>query len=179
MNHIKKLYKVICICVLVGTILCFKNSSVTVVTQASNINLNKSVNLNAMSKVIKNFSLNDINTPLDTYNGKLTAYLANCPECSGRLGCNGQNVLNGVTTYNDNMYGTVNIVASSSNLACGSIVRFKSYNSDDYITAIVLDRGVTGTTLDLLVNDMSTARSVGSRNITYDILRFGYNRYIA
>lgn len=179
MNHVRKIYKVFCIFILVATILCFKNSSVTVITQAANVNLNKSINLNAMSKVIKNFSLNDINTPLDTYNGKLTAYLANCPECSGRLGCNGQNVLNGTTTFYDSMYGTVNIVASSSNLACGSIVRFKSYNSDNYITAIVLDRGVTGTTLDLLVNDMSVARQVGARSITYDILRFGYNRNIA
>ena len=179
MKQVKKVYKIICICILITTILCFKNSSITVITQASNVNLNKNIDLNAMSHVIKNFSMKDINTPLDTYNGKLTAYLANCPACSGRLGCNGQNVLDGTTTFNDSMYGTVNIVASSPSLACGSIVRFKSYNSDNYITAIVLDRGVTGTTLDLLVNNMGTTRTVGARNITYDILRFGYNRNIA
>lgn len=176
MRYLKKAYKILCIILVVGIILCFKNSSITVLTQASNVNLNKNINLNAMTEVVKKFNASDISVPLDVYNGKLTAYLASCPLCSGRLGCNGQNVLDGTTTYNDSMYGTVNIVASSSNLACGSIVRFKSYNSDNYITAIVLDRGVTGTTLDLLVNDMATARNVGSRNITYDILRFGYTR---
>ena len=59
-----------------------------------------------------------------TLSGKLTAYVANCPGCSGRLGCNGQNVSNGTTTYQDSTFGVVNIVASSSNLPCGSIVRF-------------------------------------------------------
>ena len=179
MKTLKKLYKILCIVLAIGIILCFKKSSITVLTHASNVNLNKNINLNAMTEVVKKFSLSDINAPLDVYNGKLTAYLATCPECSGRLGCNGQNVLDGTTTYNDSMYGTVNIVASSSNLACGSIVRFKSYNSDNYITAIVLDRGVTGTTLDLLVNDMTTARNVGARHITYDILRFGYTRNVS
>ena len=157
----------------------FKNSSIYTETKASNINLNKSVDLNAMAKVIETFRIEDITQALDTYNGTLTAYVANCPLCSGKLGCTGQNVLDGTTTYNDAQYGLVNIVASSPNLPCGSIVKFKnnSLSASGEITAIVLDRGVTGTTLDLLVDSTETALTkVGRRQINYDILRFGWTR---
>ena len=76
------------------------------------------------------------------------------------------------------MYGDVRIVASSQSLPCGSIVQFTlSKLQDDPITAIVLDRGVTGTTLDLLVNDEDYAKtSIGSTYLSYNILRFGYTR---
>ncbi len=178
-KKIKYIYKCICIAIVVALVLCFQNSSITNIAKASNNNLNKNVNLNAMAKVIETFALSDLNTVLDTYNGSLTGYVADCPLCSGRLGCTGQNVLDGTTTYVDSVYGTVNIVASSSNLPCGSIVRFKDtiFNNSDYITAIVLDRGVTGTTLDLLVDSEETAISkVGNKKISYDILRFGWER---
>lgn len=114
---------------------------------------------------------------LKTYNGRLTAYVATCPGCSGRLGCTGQNVSDGTMTYNDSTFGSVFIVASSSNLPCGSIVRFNNntLSSSGVITAIVLDRGVSGTTLDILVDSVATARSkVGSQSITYDVLRMGW-----
>lgn len=175
----KKLYKIICSCVLMAIILCFQNSSITTETKASNDNLNKNLNLNAMAKVVKTFAMEDLNTVLDTYVGTLTGYVANCPACSGKLGCTGQNVLDGTTTYNDATYGTVRIVASSSSLPCGSIVKFKNYTltTEGSITAIVLDRGVTGTTLDILVDSTATAiTQVGSRKISYDILRFGWTR---
>ena len=104
----------------------------------------------------------------------MTAYVADCPLCGGTLGCTGQNVLDGTTTYNDNQYGTVRIMASSTSLSCGSIVQY-NYNNEK-ITAIVLDRGVTGTNLDLLVSSENEAYSIGRRNITYDVLRFGWSR---
>ena len=48
----------------------------------------------------------------------------------------------------------------------GSIVEFKLNNED--ITAIVLDRGVTGTALDLLVeNEEIALTTIGRRNISY------------
>ena len=73
--------------------------------------------------------------------------------------------------YNNISY----IVASSKSLPCGSIVNFSLNNEN--ITAIVLDRGVTGTALDLLVESEAYALSnVGRKNISYQILRFGYNR---
>lgn len=132
-----------------------------------------------MAKVIDNFRYEDLNQVLDSYHGTLTGYVANCPLCSGKLGCTGQNVLDGTTIYSDSQYGNVNIVASSSSLPCGSIVRFKNngISTEDEITAIVLDRGVTGTSLDLLVDSTETALTkVGRKKINYDILRFGWKR---
>ena len=98
--------------------------------------------------------------------------------CGGTLGCNGQNVLDGTIYYNDADYGEVRIVASSSNLKCGSIVQFNLNTvSNKPITAIVLDRGVTGTNLDLLMESEDAAiRYVGGRLISYSVLRNGYNR---
>lgn len=126
-----------------------------------------------MALKIDEINHNDLYYPLDTYNGVLTGYAANCPLCGGTLGCTGQNVLDGTTTYQDKDYGTVKIVASSKSLPCGSIVNFSLNNEN--ITAIVLDRGVTGTALDLLVESESYALSnVGRKNISYQILRFGY-----
>lgn len=174
-----KIYKVLAMLLILGVILNFQNSSITNVSKTTNTNINKNVDLNAMAKVIDNFRYEDIYQVLDTYYGTLTGYVANCPLCSGKLGCTGQNVLDGTTTYADKQYGNVRIVASSSLLPCGSIVKFENHtlSPTGEITAIVLDRGVTGTTLDLLVDSVDTALTkVGSRKINYDILRFGWTR---
>lgn len=179
MKKTKMLYKIFCTTLLIGIILNFQNSSITMTTASTNTNLNKNVDLNAMAKVIQNFRDTDLSTPLDTYYGTLTGYVADCPLCSGYLGCNSQNVLDGTTTYTDSQYGEVRIVASSLSLPCGSIVRFKNdtLSHTGEITAVVLDRGVTGTSLDLLVDSVDTAiKKVGSKKINYDILRFGWTR---
>lgn len=140
-----------------------------------NDNSNKVLDLTAMAIKYEEIRLADLYYPLDTFVGDLTGYVADCPLCGGTLGCTGQDVLtNRITTYNDKQYGTVRIVASSSNLACGSIVKYK-LNSEE-ITAIVLDRGVLGTDLDLLVSSLDQAYNIGRRNISYDVLRFGWSR---
>lgn len=145
-------------------------------TRSFNSNLNKTLDLHAMSIKIAEIKKNDLYTPLDTYNGILTGYAADCPLCGGTLGCTGKNVLaDRITTHEDKDYGTVKIVASSKSLPCGSIVQFKLGSED--VTAIVLDRGVLGTALDLLVESEDYAiKNVGRRSISYNILRFGYNR---
>lgn len=175
---LRSIYKFICLALIIGVTLCMQNSVITTVSRATNTNLNKNLDLNAMAKVIETFAYNDINASLDTYYGKLTGYVADCPLCTGYLYCNNQNVLDGTTTYLDNTYGEVNIVASSSNLPCGSIVRFEhNTSSNGVMTAIVLDRGVTGTTLDLLVDSEETALTkIGNKNINYDVLRYGWAR---
>lgn len=140
-----------------------------------NDNSNKVLDLTAMAIKYEEIKMKDLYYPLDTFVGDLTGYVADCPLCGGTLGCTGQDVLtNRITTYNDSQYGTVNIVASSSNLSCGSIVKYKLNNKD--ITAIVLDRGVLGTDLDLLVSSLDQAYNIGRRNISYDVLRFGWSR---
>jgi len=143
-----------------------------------NDNSNKTIDLTAMAVKIEEIRLKDMYYPLDTYVGYLTGYVADCPLCGGTLGCTGQNVLEGrITTYEDVDYGTVRIMASSSNLACGSIVSYTL--NDEKITAIVLDRGVLGTNLDLLVDNVDKAYAIGKRYISYDVLRFGWSRNIS
>ena len=85
--------------------------------------------------------------------GDLTGYSADCPACNGTLACKTSYKVykNGVVTYPDKEYGNVRIVAThQKNLKCGSIIKFNlSTISKEPIYAIVLDRGVLGTDVDL------------------------------
>ena len=140
-----------------------------------NDNSNKVLDLTAMAIKIEEIRLKDLYYPLDTYVGYLTGYVADCPLCGGTLGCTGQNVLtNRITKYTDSQYGEVDIMASSTSLKCGSIVQYELDGVKR--TAIVLDRGVVGTNLDLLVDNVDKAYNIGKRYVTYDILRFGWSR---
>ena len=111
-------------------------------------------------------------------NGILTGYGADCPLCNGTLACKPSYKVykNNVVTYNDSTYGNVRIVASSTRMPCGSIVRFNARGiGNGTITAIVLDRGVVGNNLDLLMtSEDEAAKVVGRRNITYEVLRRGW-----
>ena len=148
------------------------------VTNVSNQASNRVINLTTMAMRLENEIKNDLYSAKDTYMGDLTGYGADCPLCGGHLGCTGQDVRDGTTIYNDSTYGNVRIVASSSSLACGSIVRFELGKlSSEPIIAIVLDRGVTGQDLDLLMSSEAEARyNVGRTTISYDVLRFGWNK---
>ena len=145
-------------------------------TKISNNNLNKSLDLRVMALKVEEDIKNDIYSAKETYSGELTGYVANCPLCGGHLACMPSlDVLSGISTYKDDTYGEVRIVASSRNLACGSVIRFNSSISQDPIVAIVLDRGVTGTDIDLLVPQLSDAtHGIGRKKIDYDVLRKGW-----
>lgn len=112
------------------------------------------------------------------YRGDLTGYVAHCPACYGTLACKPKYDVykNGVVTYPDTEYGNVRIVASSKKLKCGSIVKFNLKTiSSEPIYAIVLDRGVLGTDLDLLVATTDEAiKKVGRRDTSYEVLRYGW-----
>lgn len=112
------------------------------------------------------------------YTGDLTGYAADCPACNGTLACKPKyNVYkNNVVTYNDKTYGKVRIVASSQNLACGSIIKFNLKSiSKDPIYAIVLDRGVLGRDIDLLMpTEKDASKIVGRRKTTYEVIRTGW-----
>ena len=108
--------------------------------------------------------------------GYLTGYGADCPLCGGTLAClSSYNVYkNNVVTYPDATYGNVRIVASSRNLPCGSIVRINSSRVPGGL-AIVLDRGVLGTNLDLLCPSEDYAgQYVGRSYVNYEVLRRGW-----
>ena len=140
-------------------------------------NTNKNVNLSTMALKVEEFKANDIYSVKDTFTGDLTGYVFNCPLCNGTLGClRSYDITDGKDTYEDSKYGTVRIVASSSNLPCGSIVRINSARvSSEPIVAIVLDRGVTGNSLDLLSPDLDYAYKIGRSIVTYDVLREGWD----
>ncbi len=110
------------------------------------------------------------------YRGSLTGYSADCPLCGGHLACTNYNVYkNGVVTYPDATYGNVRIVASSRNIPCGSIVAISSSLTSEPMLAIVLDRGVTGYNLDLLVATEAEAyKNIGRKSATFNILRSGW-----
>ena len=110
--------------------------------------------------------------------GILTGYGADCPKCGGTLACKSSYKVknNGVVTYPDPTYGNVRIVASSKNLKCGSIVKFNLPKiSGEPVYAIVLDRGVLGNNLDLLMASEAEAnKKIGRNNITYEVIRVGW-----
>ncbi len=139
-------------------------------------NINKNINLSTMAMKLDEFIENDIYSAKDTYTGDLTGYVYNCPLCGGHLGCMyNYDITDGKNTYPDETYGTVNIVASSLNLPCGTIVRFENKKiSNEPVIAIVLDRGVRGNALDFLSPDLDYALNLGRSIVTYDILRTGW-----
>lgn len=176
-NWIQKCDKIVRIFVIVVLVVFVQSGSNTPEIKVENANLNKTLNLTAMAMKVQEDIKNDIYAVKDTYVGDLTGYAADCPLCSGKLACMPSlDVLNGNVNYTDSTYGSVRIVASSRNLACGTIVRFSSSRiSDEPVIAIVLDRGVVGKSLDLLTVSEDYARKyVGRQEITYDVLRQGW-----
>ncbi|MCR5787944.1 MAG: hypothetical protein K6G37_02550 [Bacilli bacterium] len=145
--------------------------------KVENENFNRNVDLTTMSLKVNEMAEDDLFTALDTFTGQLTGYAHDCPLCGGTLACAASyNVRDRRDYYPDKEYGTVKIVASSKNLSCGSIIRFnKPSLSSEPIIAIVLDRGVPGNNLDLLVPTEDYAiRNVGRSTVTYDVLRKGW-----
>ncbi len=111
--------------------------------------------------------------------GDLTAYAGDCPLCSGVVACPPRiNVLKEGIYFEDKVYGTVRIVASSRKHSCGTIIRFTVNKiSNEPIIAIILDRGVGNNDIDLLVeNEEYASKKVGRViNQTFEVLREGWN----
>ena len=173
----KKIFKMIKIFVLIIVICISFTNSFVYESKIYNNNTNKGVDEVAMAMKISKFEYESLYGAKNTLVGDLTGYAYNCPLCSGKLACLGNyNITDGTTTFNDETYGNVMIVASSTNLSCGSIVRFNVEKlSNDPILAIVLDRGVRGNNLDLLsVSEEYAINNIGRVKITYDVLRNGW-----
>ena len=146
-------------------------------TLVENDNINKTIDLTTMAiKVVEDSTINKY-TVKDSFTGDLTGYAYNCPLCNGKLSCTPDyNIKDGTIHYNDIDYGEVAIVAASKNLDCGTIIRFNSKRvSNEPTYAIVLDRGVMGSAIDLLVPSEKYAYDyIGRSTITYDVLRNGW-----
>lgn len=177
-RSIKVCLKIIQMGLLVLLVIIVESSNNIKETKFLNDNYSKSIDLSTMALKLKEDMKNDLYSAKDTYTGDLTGYVADCPLCSGKLAClPNYYVLDGTDTYNDISYGTVKIVASSKNLPCGSIIRFNKQSiSNDPIIAIVLDRGVLNSDLDLLTPELNYALRVGRSSITYDVLRSGWKQ---
>lgn len=163
--------------ILIVVVLIANISTTRDVNSISSLAQNRVINLTTMAMKLENDIKNDLYSAKDTFTGDVTGYGADCPLCSGKLSCvPSYNVRNGTTIYPDVTYGNVRIVASSKNLPCGSIVRFNlSKLSNEPIVAIVLDRGVLGTDLDLLMpSENDASMYVGRNTLSYDVLRVGY-----
>ncbi len=175
-NVLKKLNIGIRLSIIVAIVLVVESSSNLFESKIESINENRTINLTTMALKLNEDISNDLYAAKDTYTGDLTGYNADCPLCSGHLACaSSYNVLNGTETYPDISYGNVRIVASSSNLPCGTVIRFNKSNlSNDPIVAIVLDRGVLGNDIDLLTSTLDKAYTIGRSSISYDVLRTGW-----
>ena len=141
--------------------------------KASNSNMNLTLDLNSMVKKVQENIMNDLYSAKDSYTGYLTGYAADCPLCTGKLACMPSlDVLHGNVMYEDETYGNLNIVASSTSIPCGTVIRINDYkNSDGPFYAIVLDRGVGRSNLDLLtVSESYAYQNVGRSIVNYDIL---------
>ena len=173
LNTFKKIFQ---ITLLVLLVIFVESSNNMKETKVLNDNYNKSIDLATMALKLQEDIKNDLYSAKSTFTGDLTSYLPTCPLCSGKLACLPKyNVLDGTETYQDISYGEVQIVASSKNLSCGSIVRLNNTKlSKDPVLAIVLDRGVLENDLDLLTSDAGYAAYVGRSVVTYDVLRNGW-----
>lgn len=178
MKH--KMNYLIRISVIILILIITKSTTNVLESKVENDNINKTINLSTMALKVIEVNEQDKFRALDSYTGDLTGYAHNCPLCTGKLACTpNYYIKDGTTTYEDNEYGKVRIVASSNNLPCGTIVRFNSnrVSTEGEVLAIVLDRGVRGNALDLLVPSEAYALSnIGRSSITYDVLRNGWVR---
>lgn len=173
----KIFFKIIKSLLLIAIIVVSFSNSVVYEFKINNNNPNKTVDVYTMAMKITEFDYDEIYSAKDSFIGDLTGYAYNCPLCNGTLAClRNYNIKDGTTTFNDETYGSVSIVASSANLPCGSIIRFSLDKlSSEPMYAIVLDRGVGGNDLDLLTPSEDYARSyVGRNTLTYDVLRTGW-----
>ncbi len=175
-----KTLQVIQLIIIVTLVLVVQNNSNQLEKKIENINVNKSLDLASMTAIDWDAKLSEQYISFEEKIGSLTGYAADCPLCSGLLGCSPYlDVRDRTTTFNDETYGTVKIVAASaSNLKCGSIISFKSERISNEVTyAIVLDRGVSGNAIDLLMPSQYEATQViGRSNITYSVLRNGWEK---
>lgn len=126
-----------------------------------------------------NYSAIDTNghNVLETYTGTISYYGPDCSGCSGKT-ASGYKISSQITTYHDNTYGNIRIVAGDYKYPFGTIVRF-TYQNGQTELAILLDRGGVGIgkkyQFDLLVSSEKESYQKGiSSNTKIEILRNGY-----
>ena len=128
---------------------------------------------------------------IDTYYGTITAYGPDCAGCSGitasgyKVAENNGGVITSITTtYTDEEYGELRILASSNVFPFGTVMRISGERIDGYIMGIVLDRGGAMNNawgdgevlIDLLfaTEKSSEVYEFGrQKNVKFEVLRYG------
>ena len=150
----------------------------TSITVAKNENLNKAITYNIIAEHQETAYKTSLYEPISSFVGELTGYAGDCPLCSGVVACKPRiNVLEEGIIFNDNEYGEIRMVASGKRYPCGTVLRFTASGvSEKPIVAVVMDRGVGGNDIDLLMaNEEEARKNVGRvRNLEFEILRLGW-----
>ena len=123
------------------------------------------------------------------YVGKMTGYGADCIGCTGTLVCktkNGSyhNLIKDGTTYNDEEYGNVKIIAAAlEKFPCGTIIKVENPNLGTF-NAIVLDtggamksawvNGIVHMDLAYVTESDSAIHLSTSSNVKYSVQRWGF-----
>ena len=124
------------------------------------------------------------------YVGKMTGYGADCAGCSstGTVSCKtkygSHSLRNNGTTYNDDEYGNVRIIAADlSEFPCGTIIKVDNPSLGEF-TAIVLDtggamqrdwaRGIVHMDLAFLSESDPSLNLATSSNVKYSVQRWGW-----
>ena len=128
---------------------------------------------------------------LDTYYGTITAYGPDCVGCSG-ITASGYKVAENIggvitsttTTYADETFGELRILASANSFPFGTVMRITGDRIDGSIMGIVLDRGGAMNNawgdgevlIDLLfaTEHSSEVYEFGrQKNVKFEVLRYG------
>ena len=148
-----------------------------------------------MDGAVSEVAITDVGlfSPIETFTGTITAYGPDCIGCSG-ITASGYKVAENVdgtitsltTTYNDREFGEVRVLAAANTkFPFGTIIRVSGDRIDNYIIGIVLDTGGAmrnawgegNILIDLLFaseKDQVVYDFGRQRNVTFDVLRYGY-----
>lgn len=173
----KSIYVLITLIVFANVyILSYKYSFYSDIIYKANVYSQEKDNLVIIEKEIKveekNYAV------LDSYEGTMTAYGADCYGCSG-ITASGYDIRNDNIYFQDEKFGKIRIVAADSSVPFGTVVRISGVKIyEEPFFAIVLDRGylIKGKIMDLAFGfqDEEDVKKVGRSEVLYEVLRYGW-----
>lgn len=178
----KKITSIVCIILIIALniyIVSYKYSFFSITSYKMNNYVSNKDNLVVIEEKIEIKPNSNVNYPIiESYEGTMTAYGADCYGCSG-ITASGYDIRNGNIVYQDKTFGTLRITAADRSIPFGTVVRITGLKVyDEPIFAIVLDRGylIKGTLMDLAFSSENDelVKHVGRSNVKYDILRYGW-----
>lgn len=173
----KSIYVLITLIVFMNIcILSYKYSFYSDIIYKANVYSHEKDNLVIVEKEVKVEEKNY--TVLDSYDGMMTAYGADCYGCSG-ITASGYDIRDNNIYYQDEKFGKIRIVAADRSVPFGTVVRISGVKIyEEPFLAVVLDRGyaIKGKIMDLAFGfqDEEDVKKVGRSEVLYEILRYGW-----